>query len=151
MFQLKDLVTVKSAETNQQKDIVSEYRRLCSRLEQERDQQMQLVAQLQAQIGQDPNASNCSSESCANPPSTSSLSSSQSTAVAANDAFQLEQELALTKLRLVEEQSKNQQLEHDLAEVKQILANQNAASKGPWLVRQTQNLLSRNSYNTPNE
>ena len=46
LFQLKQLVTSKSNDTNQQRDIVAEYRKLCSRLEQERDTQTDLVAKL---------------------------------------------------------------------------------------------------------
>ena len=70
-----------------------------------------------------------------------------------DSAVQIEQELALTKLKLVEEQSYNQQLEHEVAELRQLVntmnsstSNQNASSAAAqWLLKRTPSFLSRNS------
>ena len=74
-----------------------------------------------------------------------------------DSSVQIEQELAVTKLKLVEEQSHNQQLEHEVSELRQLVntlnssaSNQNASSAAAqWLLKRTPSFLSRTSNNNP--
>ncbi|XP_063711635.1 rab GTPase-activating protein 1-like [Symsagittifera roscoffensis] len=157
--ELKKIVTKSTNETNQQRDIVAEYRKLCSRLEQERDAQTKIVDTLKDVATQ---CSNCKEKCCellssgdSENPNSANGHSNQNAVKSSRDSesesLHMEQELALTKLRLVEEQSQNQQLEHEVAELKQMVAamsqsaNQSASSATQWLLKRTPNFLSRNT------